>query len=870
MRWLSRLRFRLRSLFGRGRLDREMDAELHFHLDQQVRALVAEGIPEEEARRLAARRFGPLTRVKEECRDQTRVRWLESLARDLRLGARNLRRSPGLVAVSVASLALGIGPNAYLYTGLDTVFRHRPTMTEPSRVVGVEPGNSNQFSYLNYRDLRDSGIFRDTLGFRLTFLDQRDGDFTRRVSALAVTDNFFEALGVSAALGRTFTSEGAALEGEPRLVVLGDSYWRNHLAADPDVVGRQIQLGGEPFTVVGVLGAGHRAITGFMGPALYVPLSRLVLPAADERGSPSLTVLARLQPGSTAGQAQAAVTLFAQALERLDPQRNEGLGEPARVFPAAQIQFRGTPPGFSLLAILMAAIFGLVLLIGAANVAGLLLARAAHRRHELALHVALGAGRRRLVQSLLVEAFLLSSAGALAGIGIALALGKVSAPGLSGILRAAGAPDARLLLYALALIALTTLVAGVVPALRATRGDLIGEIRQRTAGGTRGNLWLRHSFVAGQVALSLTLLVIAALCLRSQLRIATLDLGFDLDRGVVARLRLEPGRDTAAERARLAERLVDRLATVPGIASASVADLVPLGGDSLVASFHPAGRTDLPGTRPAVYSVGPRYFETLGIPVVAGRELDAGDRAGGQVVAVVNETFARTHFPDRRVIGLTVQTADEPEAVIVGVVRDHRLDTIGETPRSAIYYPFAQRPSRVIVHARAEGSPAALVTAVAAAIREVDASASASVQTLAGATRMELDMRRSATAIVGAIGGVGVLLMLVGLYGVMAYVVAARTAEVGIRRVLGATSGRLLLGVLAQACALVTAGIAAGAVLAALLTPALATFLAGLSPFDPVAYLATALLLLAAGMAASLGPAWRAIRVDPAETLRES
>jgi predicted permease len=870
MRWSSSLRFRLRSLFRRNRLEREMDAELRFHLDEQVRAHLAAGRSEQDAIRLARQSFGPLTRVKEECRDQTRVSWLESLARDLRLGARNLRRSPGLVVVSVCSLALGIGLNAYLYTAIDTVFRHRPTMVEPRRVVAVEPGNSNQFSYLDYRDLRDSGIFQEVVGFRLTSLEQRDGGVGLRLSALAVTADFFEALGVSAELGQTFSADAAALEREPRLAVLSHGYWQSHLGADPQVVGERIVLEGEPFTVVGVLGKDHRAITGFMGPALYVPLSRLVLPAADQRGSPSLTVLARLHPGASAEQAQAAVTLFDQGLERLYPERDEEFGDAARVFLAARIQFRGTPPGFSMIAVLMAAIFGLVLLIGAANVAGLLLARAAHRRHELALHVALGAGRRRVFQTLLVEAFLLSSAGALAGVGLAFALTRAPVPAVSRILGSGSALDGRLFLYALALVALATLVSGVVPALRATRGDLITEIRQRTAGGTRGNLWLRHAFVAGQVALSLTLLVIAALCLRSQLRIAALDLGFDLDRGVVARLRPEPGRDSGAERARLAERLVERLESIPGISSAAVADLVPLGGDSLVASFHPAGRTDVPGTRPAVYSVGPRYFETLGIPVLEGRELDDGDRAGGRRVAVVNETFARTHFPGRAVVGLTVQTADEPEATIVGLVRDNRLDTIGETPRSAIYYAFAQRPSRLIVHARAEGPPAALVSAVAAAIREIDAGVTARVETLADATRMELDMRRSATALVGAIGGVGVALMLVGLYGVMAYVVAARTAEVGIRRVLGATSGRLLLGVLGQACALVTAGIAAGAALAAMLGPALATFLAGLSPLDPVAYLATALLLLLAGAAASLGPAWRAIRVDPAQTLRES
>jgi predicted permease len=379
--------------------------------------------------------------------------------------------------------------------------------------------------------------------------------------------------------------------------------------------------------------------------------------------------------------------------------------------------------------------------------------------------------------------------------------------------------------------------------------------------------------VGGQVALSLTLLVIAALCLRSQLRIATLDLGFDHEHGVVARLRLDPAADTGRDHALLAEQLVERLSAVPGVESASVTDVVPLGGDSLVASFHPAGRTDIPGTRPKIYSVGPRYFETLAIPVLDGREFEDADRAGGLRVAVVNETFARTHFAhvsERAVVGLAVQTADEPEAVIVGLVRDNRLDTIGETPRSAIYYPYDQRPSRLIALVRTAGPPEPLVKTVNDVVRELAPSASSSVETLESATSMELEMRRGATNMIGAIGVVGALLTLVGLYGVMAYVVAARTAEVGIRRVLGASTRRLLWSVLGQACVLVASGIAVGAALALLLTPAMATFLAGLSPLDPIAYVTTALLLLGAGIAASLPPALRATRVDPARTLRES
>jgi predicted permease len=370
--------------------------------------------------------------------------------------------------------------------------------------------------------------------------------------------------------------------------------------------------------------------------------------------------------------------------------------------------------------------------------------------------------------------------------------------------------------------------------------------------------------------MSLVLVVATLLCVRSQGHITQVDVGFDLEPGVVARFGLDSTRYPDDERPRFAERVVERIEQIPGVSSVAAATLVPLGGDSLVRSFHPAGRTDIRGTRPATFSVGPRYFQSLGIRFLKGRDFDRSHAPGTPVVAIVNETFARTYFRDREALGQRVQTADDPEATIIGVVRDHRIDTIGEAPKSVVFYPYAQRPGRLIVHARTTVDPGGLVSAIAKAVDEVDPRAPVTIDTRRRSASLELTMRGVATAMVGGIGLVGLLLAMVGLYGVMTYVAASRTAEVGVRMALGASARRIRREMLQRGGAVVAIGVAAGAAASAVVMPALRTFLAGISPFDPAAFALAAAILAAAGLGASYMPAFRASRVDPIRALRES
>src|SRR6266550_1033055 len=404
--------------------------------------------------------------------------WIETFVQDLRYSVRSLRRAPGLVAVSVLSLGLGIGLNLTLYAGVTTIFRHQPTMTAAAAVVGIEPGNGRQFSYQNYRDLRDSGTFSDVVGFRMSAVNRRAGEELERLSVLVVTDNFFEGLGIRPQLGRTFSAGEAAPERSPRLIVLDYPYWHARFGADPNAIGQTMILDGEPFTVIGVLPESYRSVTGFMAPSAYVPISALTLPTLNDRGSSTLSVLARLAPGATREHAQATVTAIGAELERRFPQMNEKMSRPAQMFPAGAMQFRGTPVGFRLFPIVLLVLFGLVLLIGSVNVAGLLLARAVSRQHELTIRSALGASRFRIIQTLLSESFLLSLLSAGAGLALTNILSRSDLLGSMRPLQQVFSPDRRLLLPALFLVVMTTLLCGVAPALRSSRMNLLAGLRK--------------------------------------------------------------------------------------------------------------------------------------------------------------------------------------------------------------------------------------------------------------------------------------------------------------------------------------------------------------------------------------------------------
>ena len=805
---------------------------------------------------------------------------MDNLLADLRRAARVLSASPGLVLVSVLSLGLGLGANLTLFSFLRAAFFYQPEVADPERVVGVEPGNSNQYSYLNFRDLQESGIFESVAGFRRVQLNLRAGDEPERVSGLAVTPDFFAALGIPAAIGRTFRAAEAAPERQPRMAVLSHAFWQQRFAGSATTIGQSVVLNGEPFDIIGVLPEGHRAITPREDPAIYVPVSALVLPTIDDRGNGNaLDVLGRLRPDTTGEQAQAAVTVLGQQLAKAYPGDNEGMERPATILPLRIREFGGWQQPLLISGILFLLV-GLVLLSACANVAGLLLARIARRQREIAVRVALGAGRTRLLQMLLTESFGLALLGAMAGgvlfLWLTRVLQTVGFPAFLGSVTLQLDVDASVLTFALALTFVTGILCGLVPAWRATQTDVVTEMKSGDGHGASRRLRLRHAFVVAQVAASVILLVVSSLLLRSLLRVTTLDPGLDVDRVSVAMVNVDANRYAQDGGLPLGQRIIERVESMPGVEAASLAGILALGTDMsemrLQVDGLPAGAA---GSRTYLNSVGPRYFATLGIPLVGGRDFAATDRDGAPAVAIVNEAFARSYFPGENALGKRVRRSErEPYCEIIGIVRDSKFGSMGEEPTPVFYSAYSQRPQistqirPVIIHVRTARAPAALVPELRRAIASVDPTVFADVRTLRDATGSEAQLRQFGTRMMGTMGAVALLLATIGLYGMMAFVVSSRTREIGTRMALGAGAGRILWTVLAQGLRLVAIGLVVGGVLSWMLAQMLRGALAGVSPADPIAFGSAVLVLTLTGIAAIYFPARRAAALNPVDALR--
>ena len=803
---------------------------------------------------------------------------MNSFASDTRQAIRSLRASPGLVATSVLSLGLGLGVNLALFTAIGAVFFYEPTIADRARVVAVEPGNSNQFSYLNYRDLLDSGVFESVAGYRRVQLNLRADAAPERIDGVAVTPNFFEFIGVPPVLGRPFSATEAAPERQPRIVVLSHPFWQRRLGGDPNVIGREVTINGEPFTVIGVLPE-IRPVTMLQDPDVYVPISRLVLPTVNDRSNGNaLAVLGRLRPNVTSVQALSAVTALDRQLEQAYPLDNRDMGRRGKILPVRGGDLAGSPEQLLVPAVLLT-LFGLVLLSACANVSGLLLAKSAGREREIVLRFALGARRTQVVRLLLTESFGLALLGTLAGallsIWLTRALNVMSLPGV-GPLNLALEPSASLGAYAVAMLTITGLLCGIVPALRTTKRNVTAVMQGGESHSVTGRLWLRHAFVVGQVAACLILLVLSSLLLRSLTRVSEMDPGFDIERGLVASVHVNADRYAVDGGLPLGERLVERLQQLSGVESVSFANILALGTDRSGTRLHVAdASSNGGGPQTYVNSVAPRYFRTLGIPLVRGRDFDASDRQGGPPVAIVTESFERAYFPGQTALGKRVRRSDdEPYFEIVGVVRDHMYGSYGDSATPIFYTSYLQQPRvstqvrPVVLHVRTSGPPAALVPEVREAIAAADSTVLADVRTLREATGSEAAFRRFGTQLLASAGVLGLLLATIGLYGMMAFVVATRTSEIGVRMALGATAAQILRGVLAQGMRLVGIGLAIGTVVSLLLAQAAVGMLAGLSPADPVAFGGTVALLVCVGLAACLSPARRAARVDPLVALR--
>ena len=803
---------------------------------------------------------------------------------DIRHAVRALAGRPLFAAIAVATLALGIGANAVIFSWIEaTLLDPMPGITRPREVVALHVTTPTRedisLSYLNYRDIRDAAP-AGTAGvaiFSAGALSLRGPDGAERLWAAVVSGNLFDVLGVGATVGRVLTPEDeVAGEGTP-VVVLSHRAWQRRFGGRPDIVGTTIVLNERVFTVVGV------AAEGFIGPQPLVALDAFLpvtaqpglVPAdrLEQRGSGWLTGLVRLAPGASVAEAQAGMDVVARRLAAEHPDLNARRG--LRVFPLWRQPSGGTAMLLPVMAVL-AGVVGVLLALVCANMAGLLLARASGRRRELAVRVSLGASRGQVVRLLLAETTLLALAA-----GLAAAVVTVwSRPLLFAFIPPLPIPvaiDAGLNLRVLAFASILSLVAGLavglVPGLQVSRGDLVGPLKDGSAtGGTTRGGRLRQGLIVAQVAVALVLLVGAGLFLRTLGAARRLDVGFAARSGIVAMLDvgsvgLEPSRALDTFR-----RLTDALRTLPGVEAAAVGQRLPLTStDSSDRNVGVEGYTPAAGEEMTTYyaSIGPRYFETLQMRLVEGRDFTDRDTAEAPLVGIVNETMARRYWDGRSAIGGRVKVGDR-WVEVVGVAADAKYRSVGERPLAFMYFPVDQayRSSMRIV-VRTAGAPDAIVPAMRQTLARVAPGVPLfDVQTLQQHRAFAFFLVEMAATLLAVFGGIAALLAALGLYGVIAQAAASRTREIGVRMSLGASRaavGRLVVG---QGLALAGLGIAIGLVAAAALTPLLRSQLLGVSPLDPAAFAVTATLLALTALAASAAPAWRAARLDPARALR--
>jgi predicted permease len=835
-------------LFRRRRLADDLETELAFH--REMSAAGGNPIP-----------LGNAGVIKEQVFDLWRFNGVENLWRDLVYAVRSLRKSPGFVMAALMSLGLGIGVNAAMFSLAVEFLLSEPSVRDAKALVYVRQGRTSHVQPPVIEGLRRSGVFEDVAGENEeTFINFNNGVETRRVFAVQATKNFFTALGVPVAQGRGWNETDAN-----EVAVLHPHFWRTRLGGDPAIVGKAIRLDGRLYTVLGILPDNYRSLIGYgYSPDVFVP---------QYIEGTILAAYARLKPSMTIGQLNAAMPALGQRLDREFPSKytsNKQLTA-TPVSGIARLQMERQALTVTLFFVILLVVVGLVLLIACVNVAGLLLARASVRRQEIAIRLALGASRGRLLQQLLAESLLLSLAGAALGFFFALGVAKLAAAIPLPVpvpIRLRIEPDWRVASYAALMAIASTIVSGLMPAFQSLRESLsAGMHRER-------KLRMRRVLVAGQIAVSFIVLTTAALFLQNLVRTSSLGPGFDIRQTIRAEVYLPPGvyKDGRTINPYVS-RALEGLRGIPGIGGAAAARLIPFTdatnfGTDLI--FPDNGEK-----QHATFNwnaVTPDFFRVMDIPLLKGRAFVPQDN-GGLRVAIVNEEFVRRYVGRREPIGTTfLWWEDTTPYQIVGVVRGTKNMTIGEDPRAQLYEPLAQikndRP-RIQFVTKSVTPPAAQLMAVRQALRRAEPAAGLEVETMFSAIGFAFLPSQVGAVLMGGIGVLGLLLAIIGLYGVLAYSVARRTREIGIRMAIGASPKDVSVMVLGEFARLLIAGISIGVGIALIVTRPLSMFFVpGLSASDPASFGAVVAILGLTGMLAALGPIHRAWGVDPLQCLR--
>jgi predicted permease len=909
---------------GAKHLVRDVDQEIEFHIAMRTQALIATGLDPETARAQATAQFGDSAGVRDECitidtqrtRAMTASERLDNLRRDAAYAIRTLRQHPGFAVVVILILALGIGANTATFSVVDALMLRPLPVEHPGRLVTIgDPATTGSVmsgspradiaSYPLYLDLRDgnhvlAGLYASGLITELdVIVDRRPGARgggaaeAEHPRGRLVSANFFTVLGVHASVGRTFAATEGRIAGADPVVVISHAYWRQRFASDPAVVGRSITINGAPFVIVGI------AEPGFIGDIvgepqdLWVPITMepVLMPNyrwLTERSMSWLQLMGRLAPGVSLAEARAAITVL-QTQALLDHAAGQDLGGVERRLRERPPRIESGARGFSYYResltpamYTLAAAVGLLLIVVCANVANLMLARAAARGREISVRVALGAGRLRLVQQLLTESAVLAAAGAVAGLVVAwwgrTALLRLAAGG-SQPLPVEVHFNAPVLTFTAALSVGSALLVGLVPALRATRADVATALRtygrDTGAASTKpGRFPLGKGLVVAQVALSMLLLVGTGMLVRSTYRLVHADVGVARDRLIIAAIDTKQSDDSGPGPTALMRGLLSRVAAVPGVEAVSLSQNGIFSGNDLTTTLQVEGysaRVDS-DTVVAEDNVGPRYFNTVGAHLLRGRDLEEHDNESAPKVAVLNETMARYYFPHGDALGHHI-TADSAAWEIVGIVADVQNSDVRGPPARRVYFPIVQhRPrSTFKIEVRTAGDPARLIVPVRQALTAADPTLVVTdIDPLLDLIQDSVADDRLVASAVSFFSVLALVLSALGLYGIMAYATTRRTAEFGLRMALGAQPSAVSRMVLREAMTLVTTGIAIGLPAALAVSQLIRSRLFHVGLFDPPSIgIAVVVLGVSAAIAASV-PAIRASSVDPLAAIRQN
>ena len=892
MRFIEKLRLRARSLFRRTEVDTELSEELRFHVQRQTDLNIAAGMTPVEARRAALVEFGGISRLTEECRDERRVNWIQDMSQDVGYGLRMLRKNPGFTTVAILTFVFFFWANTEIFTVINKVLLEPLAYPEPDRLVQLElsspRGNGLATSIPKFNIWHEqTPVFESVTAYDSggPGVNLTGGDRPEQLHGVRASSDFFQVFRAPMETGRAFTAEEDR-PGGPKLVVLSNGLWRSRFASDPNILGKTIELGGEPYTITGVLGATFRADP----PAdIYIPLQ--ADPNSKDQAHYLLSV-ARLKPGVTVAMAKAAMALAAEQYKRKFP----GASGPDQSFTA--VPLRDAVIGdmrVSLLILLGAVSF--VLLIACANVANLLLARATIRRREMAIRAALGAGRRRIIFQLLTESVLLSLAGGVLGLAIGyfgvhalLAMNPGNIPRI-GEHGAAVGMDWRVLGFTLLISMLTGVLFGLIPAISASRSDLSITLREsgaRSGSGMRQSK-ARSALVITEMALALILLAGAALLIRTFAALRSVDPGFSTRNVLTMDMSLTgPRFQKTAGVAQLTENARQRVESLPGVASIGNTCCLPLeGGFGLPFTIEGRALTDGPYHGGAGYrTVSPGYFDAFQIPLHHGRMFTVQDDGSAAGVVLISETMAKQFWPKGDAVGSRITIGKgvgpefaEPARQVIGIVGDVRNNGLDSDPDPVMYIPVAQVPDGVTAlnaHItpitwviRTKVAPFSLSADIQRELREASGGLPVahirSMDQVQGESTARSDFNMTLLTI---FAGVALLLAAIGIYGLMAYSVQQRTQEIGIRIALGASPQHVRRMVVLDGMRLAAIGVVLGVIAALALARYMTTLVFGVKTHDPLVFVTVVIVLSAVAWLATFVPALRASRVDPIVSLR--